>query len=560
MKRSLPSSPFSRVIWFTLILLTLALPATGAKFRFIEDFTTDTYKATPETRAFWNWPEGRLEFFPYTPRLVGTLDPTVTRWDMEVSGNYLYVADNTGLLVVDISNPSFPVEVTTLDTPGTGARDVSIRGNHAYLADARSLSIVNILNPAAPSLVASMMLPNTSTGVDVSGNYAYVCCGWAGMLIYDVTNPAGPSYVTTYNTPGGARDVQVCGDHAYIADQAGGLVIVDITVPASPVMVGSQAMSYAMKVVVAGDHVFVADSADGLVVLDVSNPASPSIISTSNTSGEDIALAGDCAYLAHWTAGLEIYDVSDPTAPILMQTVDLGTGANYLYALTIEAEHAFVSCNPGGTRVVEIAAVSDPDAHWTDIPGMLRIDGDLLYAVYGAEFEVRDFSDPENVSVIGAGITLPGNGTAIEFSGHHVYVTCEPTTLVAIDVSNPAAPFISDSAATTGDALDLCVDGDHAYVAASTAGLDVFDISNSISLWKIANYFGPGHLDCVDVEGDHVIAGGSGFYTFDVSTPAAPWPDGSMTYGSAVFLDVVCQGDVAYAAGGPEGQVIVDIR
>ena len=54
-------------------------------------------------------------------------------WDVSISGNYAYVADyKTGLVIVDISNPSSPVLKGGYDTPG-GAHGVAVSGNYAYV-------------------------------------------------------------------------------------------------------------------------------------------------------------------------------------------------------------------------------------------------------------------------------------------------------------------------------------------------------------------------------------------------------------------------------------------
>jgi hypothetical protein len=52
-----------------------------------------------------------------------------------VAGNYAYVADGlAGLQVIDVSNPANCVRVGGHDTSGA-AYDVEISGNYAYVAD-----------------------------------------------------------------------------------------------------------------------------------------------------------------------------------------------------------------------------------------------------------------------------------------------------------------------------------------------------------------------------------------------------------------------------------------
>jgi hypothetical protein len=52
-----------------------------------------------------------------------------------VAGNYAYVADDdSGLRIVDVSNPAAPSEAGFYDTPGY-AWGVAVAGNTAYVAD-----------------------------------------------------------------------------------------------------------------------------------------------------------------------------------------------------------------------------------------------------------------------------------------------------------------------------------------------------------------------------------------------------------------------------------------
>ncbi|MBK8129377.1 MAG: hypothetical protein IPK53_10815 [bacterium] len=55
--------------------------------------------------------------------------------DAAVTGNYAYIADrDTGLRVVNVSDPAAPVEVGLYDMLGY-AQNVGIAGSYAYVAD-----------------------------------------------------------------------------------------------------------------------------------------------------------------------------------------------------------------------------------------------------------------------------------------------------------------------------------------------------------------------------------------------------------------------------------------
>ena len=55
---------------------------------------------------------------------------------MAVAGNYAYVAHEyySGLRIIDVSNPAAPTEAGFYDTPGL-AWSVAVAGDYAYVAD-----------------------------------------------------------------------------------------------------------------------------------------------------------------------------------------------------------------------------------------------------------------------------------------------------------------------------------------------------------------------------------------------------------------------------------------
>jgi hypothetical protein len=86
--------------------------------------------------------------------------------------------------VVNIANPSSPVEAGFYDTPGS-AIAVAVSGNHAYVADVdNGLRVVNIANPASPAEVGFYNTPGNASGVAVAGTLAYVA-DYVYFGIYD---------------------------------------------------------------------------------------------------------------------------------------------------------------------------------------------------------------------------------------------------------------------------------------------------------------------------------------------------------------------------------------
>jgi hypothetical protein len=149
---------------------------------------------------------------------------------VQVVGNYAYVADfNSGLQIIDISNPTNPTRKGSYDTSGYAA-GVQVVGNYAYVADSDSgLQIIDISNPTTPTRKGSYDTSGWAFGVQVVGNYAYVADYDSGLQIIDISNPTTPTLKGNYNTSGYARGVQVVGNYAYVADDEDGLKIINVS-------------------------------------------------------------------------------------------------------------------------------------------------------------------------------------------------------------------------------------------------------------------------------------------------------------------------------------------
>lgn len=71
----------------------------------------------------------------------------------------------------------------------------------------------------------------------VSGDHAFVACGFEGLQIIDVGTPSAPVAVAFLTMPGRTTDVAVSRGHAYVANGYSGLKVIDVSAPTRPVEV-----------------------------------------------------------------------------------------------------------------------------------------------------------------------------------------------------------------------------------------------------------------------------------------------------------------------------------
>lgn len=90
---------------------------------------------------------------------------------------------------------------------------------------------------------------------------------------------------------------------------------------------------------------------------------------------------------------------------------------------------------------------------------------------------IVNVNDPAN-PVIVATLDTPGNANDVRVVGNTAYVADGSSGLQIIDVTTPASPSILGSVNTTGEANDVVVQNMRAYVADGEAGLRIIDVSN----------------------------------------------------------------------------------
>jgi hypothetical protein len=105
---------------------------------------------------------------------------------------------------------------------------VVVAGDYAYVADWAGLVIIDITDKTDPKRVGGYDTSGWAYGVVVAGDYAFVADYDNGLVIIDITDKTDPKRVGGYDTSGDAYSVAVAGDYAYIADGSNGLVIIEI--------------------------------------------------------------------------------------------------------------------------------------------------------------------------------------------------------------------------------------------------------------------------------------------------------------------------------------------
>ncbi len=247
-------------------------------------------------------------------------------------------------------------------------RDLHVTGGHAFAAAGSgtdgSFRIIDISNPSAPVETGSLPLPFVPTGLHVFPPYTYIAVDNA-LLIVDVSNPRSPRTVGQYSFPERAdlSDVYVLPPFAYLLvnelSEDARLQILDVSNPTTPQPIGFVGLPVSIimdsRVVVHLPYAYVLEPQSSLFIIDVSNPHSPRQVGMYSVAAESVQVSRQYAYAAGLTAMWAI-DVSNPATPRTVGTysgtfADIHINGSYAYLLTFTAVT---------TAAIEVVDISNP--------------------------------------------------------------------------------------------------------------------------------------------------------------------------------------------------------
>lgn len=340
------------------------------------------------------------------PTYLGEFD-TYHAEGVFVVGEYAYLADGYGLRLLDVGDPTSPIERSNYHPVG-GVYGVFKSGNYAYSAGTeRLLAILDVSNPAEPVVVYDSITPGMHAwDVCVRDTLAYVAYYSRGMRIFNVADPAASTVIGSYDTHC-ANGVDVLGDYAYIADTDSGLRIINISDPGAPYEVGFCDSVYAYQVDVVGDYAYLACSNQGFHILDISDSTNPHVVGSLTGGGwaYGVRVLGDFAYLA-WN-DLTIVDISDPTDPALVDQISAPSIAQGIF---VEDTLAYLVTN-NGLFVYNVADTSNiVRVGYCETPGSgskLFVANDTIYVADRYDFSIYHFTGPVGLAETDPKITPP---------------------------------------------------------------------------------------------------------------------------------------------------------
>jgi hypothetical protein len=205
---------------------------------------------------------------PGTPGVVSRVAVPGIASSVTVRGDFAYLtSDHAGFFVIDLTDLESPTVAGSVELTGF-SYDLALEADHVFLGNRNVLQVVDVSEPTDPVLLASLDTPDEVYDVNVHGAYAYLAEGTSGLLVVDIGNPEAPSIAGSLDLSGFVRSVALRGDFAYVADEDFGVRKIDISDPTAPRLVASFATpGEPTDVAIYGEDYVVVNDAFSIIVL-----------------------------------------------------------------------------------------------------------------------------------------------------------------------------------------------------------------------------------------------------------------------------------------------------
>ncbi len=444
--------------------------------------------------------------------------------------------------------------------------DVLYLKGYMWIADggqyySGNLKAFDVSDPENPRMVVSLGLPRASAfRLEGDGDRLFVSAKERGILAFDVSNPLDPVFMGKYPTMDTINDMDVLGNLLCILGENDGLTILDVSDP-SRMQVTSQTAT-------AGDHYSLAVNEDSLLVIaagetgllfyTITDPTSPLYLGTVSLARKefhDVVCQGELAYSIYrksWLndGGFAVVDLSSPPDfSILSENKTFGVERFPECGLAVEGDTLFFAATQGGMSVWDVGDPVDPvrlggyggaflPGHLTRWPTRVSYGGGYAYTIAPDRFTypgrneacVVDISDLSNPHPIGTFDPTDWVKKAVG-SGDYAYVAASTDGLIIVDISDPTAPFTTCNMETWNiyfSASNLLYEDDIVYATGGDQGLAIISVADPYSPQLLDGFMDySSDRRGIDKSGDLMAVTGSGvppaptgwMWTFDVSTP-----------------------------------------
>ncbi|AKG92420.1 hypothetical protein GAH_00224 [Geoglobus ahangari] len=524
-------------------------------------------------------------------------------YGMNLSGNYLYVANEKRVVIIDVSNPIQPkiIGEVTQNTSNYEAYDIAVYGSYAFVAAGNyGLQVLDVSDKTKPKEVTHLDLYGKK--LKISGDYVYLLThDYSDIYIIDIANPSNPVLKSTFTMPKGRPfDIKISNNIAYVTEYPWGIWAIDVSDPSNPKVLGNCTGSYygeyeSSGINVKDGYAFVSTWYRGLVVYDVSNPSNIKLICELPSTGfkgylGEVEIFENLAFVAGHYSGVGIYNISDvqngeliDKIPTVGRSFGLGVIGNYMligsdsgllivnvtdpstpklentlkigrtWGLIIDKNRnlAITHSMWYGPAIVDISDPTKPTilSRYTPNTGPIGIRDNYLYIInhITKELEIVDISNisqPKKISNVFIGSVWRG---ALYLN--YTFITSANNGITIVNISNPYNPQIVSRVLEDkkGFIPRPVFSGNYMFAAAEgrVFVVDISDASNPVVVYESD----PMSIQSLWIQGKYLIAGSKdSIKIFDISDPVNIKILGDFHVAHGPVVDVMADDRYIYTA------------
>ena len=487
-------------------------------------------------------------------------------------------------------------------------------GNHLYVGAGAQIIKLDVTDPSSPTLNSTISLSDQVRAIVVKEDIVYAAIGFSGLQIIDFTNHTSPILRSLIDTPDFATDLAVDDARIYVADRFGGLRIIYATDLNNPIEVATIALSNkATSVELANQLLYVTIADEALVIVDVRQPLRPQIVTKfDRVNANHVRVVGNRLYAASGKEGLKVFDITVPGVLTAIphnlvtgEVADISIGRTlfhtFAYIMDLEFGVRAISIDEGINQFKEFGlyetsermhAISgstneifvsngkstidilktDPDfkkirklAHWHTIGSAYDVEAldNMLYVANAANgmatIKIDNTTGKLQLVESQKRIKTGRVWKHVELFGNYIYATDGNFIIVAI--ARADSPYLVNQYKTSY-AQSVTGHGSLAYIARSSMGVEIVDVSNLDNPQRIASLNTPGSAQDIIVNDDfaYLADGESGFQVLGIASPRSPQLIANLSNSRDGFSRRIVQSkDLLIMADGFSGIRIIDM-
>ncbi|HHS50938.1 MAG TPA: hypothetical protein ENN07_07475 [candidate division Zixibacteria bacterium] len=239
----------------------------------------------------------------------------------------------------------------------TSPEQMIVVGDRGFVANSSGgLQILDVSNPSLPVELGYRFLPGNATGICALGDFIGMACSDSTFRILDPRDPTDIQIVGEFRGDAPIFRCESHGDTVFL--NGGKFCILDLSSPTAPIQISEFDFVFEhLRFAVDGNFAFLAEKNYGLSVVDISNPASPSgagryfafdefVRSAAVDRWGRVFVATNRGVIAmQWQSGE-------------LEQVGFWPTEHPAYDITIDGRYAFVACGAAGMRVLDISTPS----------------------------------------------------------------------------------------------------------------------------------------------------------------------------------------------------------